>query len=460
MSRRPNFPADTPAPPSAPDEIRTDELPPVAFGADLPAATRFLAALAARRASHGHPLAVAVLHVDRFGHASASLGAIRAARLRDMVGARVSGRLPAGVAMQWVGEANLAVVTCYPAGIHDTARLGAELANVLAPPFVIDGFELFLSYSIGVGEDSTSLPAERSLQQAYDAMLRVSRRGGNGTATTATGTPPGSARLLDALPDAIARGELAVHLQPRAHFDTATVTSYAGRLRWLNPELGQVPPEQFNPALETLGMMGDVARWVLRTMIPLVRAPDVDPAIELVMPAPSAQLHCIQMVDALRHAIDAFGVAAHRLCIEVPVAAVPADGYIASQFDPLRQRGVRLALSDFSDNPAGRSALSRLAPDRVTLDVRALAQPCPSAIGAALRAACDHALGTGASVCAKGVDTRWQMAAVREWGCDSMQGYLLSQSFPARWLAQTHPALQQRARELIAELSHLPGVKG
>jgi EAL domain-containing protein (putative c-di-GMP-specific phosphodiesterase class I) len=210
-----------------------------------------------------------------------------------------------------------------------------------------------------------------------------------------------------------------------------------------------VNPHDFVPGLEALGMMGDVSRWLLQTMLPLMRAPGIDPDLQLTLLAPSAQLHCTQMLDMLRQAIDTFGLRPRRLCIEIPVAALPDDNDIASQFDLLRRRGVRLALSDFTDNPACRSALEWLSPDVVTLDARRLGQPAHPDLARTLREACAWARAAGASVCAKGIETRAQMQQVREWGCDTLQGYLLSQSFPARWLPETHPALAQRARDLL-----------
>ncbi|MNT85619.1 cyclic-di-GMP phosphodiesterase [compost metagenome] len=56
----------------------------------------------------------------------------------------------------------------------------------------------------------------------------------------------------------------------------------------------------------------------------------------------------------------------------------------------------------------------------------------------------------GVAVCAKGVESRQQLETVRAWGCHGVQGYLLAQPFPAAWLVQTHAAIQQRARELLA----------
>ncbi|KAF7962557.1 hypothetical protein AWV80_20230 [Cupriavidus sp. UYMU48A] len=92
----------------------------------------------------------------------------------------------------------------------------------------------------------------------------------------------------------------------------------------------------------------------------------------------------------------------------------------------------------------------RLGPDRVTLDVRSLGHAHqPANAAARLQAACTLARKGGATVCAKGVETRKQLEQVHDWGCHSIQGYLLAQPFPANWLAQTHWAIQQRARELL-----------
>ncbi|HBD38405.1 MAG TPA: GGDEF domain-containing protein, partial [Cupriavidus sp.] len=46
-------------------------------------------------------------------------------------------------------------------------------------------------------------------------------------------------------------------------------------------------------------------------------------------------------------------------------------------------------------------------------------------------------------------ETRSQLEAVRDWGCDGVQGYLLAQPFPAQWLVQTHAAVAERARQLL-----------
>jgi EAL domain-containing protein (putative c-di-GMP-specific phosphodiesterase class I)/GGDEF domain-containing protein len=418
---------------------------------DMVQPAAFVAALADCRASSGGAqLVILAIRLDRFASACESLGPKGAARLRQLVLARLTRWLHPQARVYWLGSADLAVLTLLPATTPDPVRLGQRLADELARPFTLDGSEPFLSCSVGVSLDHPDVAAERSLQHAIDAMLRICHRGGDGLASAARAGPPAEDQVLTALPHALERGELGLHLQPRADFEGARISGYSVRLRWRHPALGRVAPQDFLPALDSLGLMGPVGNWLLRSLAPLARtAADIGP-LQFTLLASSAQLHQLDMVDALARTLDTGAIAPQRLCIEVPSTNVPDDAELIGRFEALRRRGLQLALGDFNDRPESLETFGRLQPDFVTLDVRSLGhahQPANAAAG--LRAACTLARKAGAMVCAKGVETRKQLEQVHGWGCHSVQGYLLAQPFPANWLAQTHWAIQQRARELL-----------
>lgn len=418
---------------------------------DMVQPAAFVAALGDCRASSGGAqLVILVIRLDRFASACESVGPKAAARLRQLVQARLMRWLHPQARLYWLGPADLGVITPLPATTPDPVRLGQRMADELARPFTLDGFELFLSCSVGVSLDHSDVAAERSLQHAIDAMLRICRQGGDGLASAMQAGPPAAGQMISALPHALERGELGLHLQPRADFEGARISGYSVRLRWRHPALGRVAPQDFLPALENLGLMGPAGTWLLRSLAPLARAAaDIGP-LQFTLLASSAQLHQLDMIDALTRTLDSGAIAAQRLCIEVPSTHVPDDPELIARFEALRQRGLQLSLSDFNDRPESLETFARLQPDRVTLDVRSLGhahQPATAAPG--LRAACDVARKAGAIVCARGVETRKQLEQVHGWGCHSIQGYLLAQPFPANWLAQTHWAIQQRARELL-----------
>ncbi|MGO4306280.1 GGDEF domain-containing phosphodiesterase [Cupriavidus sp. RAF12] len=436
----------------------TNDTPPMGVGgretiqpANIQPAA-FIAALDEHRAEVGtaHPLAVLIIRLDRFQNARETLGPARTNKLRAQVKSRVAGLAAMPAVMHWLGPADLGVACVLPDGTDDANCLSRSIAAVLGQPYTVDGFELFLSCSIGAAMDHPDSATERSLQQAFDAMLQVSRRGGDGIGNATAPSAPRMAALMAALPQALARGELGLHLQPRAMFDTADIAAYTVRLRWQHPILGRVAPQDFLPAVEALGMVNQIGQWILQQLLPLMQATEAIAPVQFTLLTSSSQLQGADTIEMLRRAIDAFHIAPGRLCVEVPVDIVPDTEETALKAAELRDGGVRIALSDFTDNAASHRALERVRPDLVTLDARHLGHADrPTEVAAQLRAACAFAHSHGVSVCAKGVETRAQLEIVRSWGCDGIQGYLLAQPFPAHWLAQTHDAIVDRARHLL-----------
>lgn len=426
---------------SAPD-ARTVDVQPAAF----------LAALEEHRAQFGtaHRLAVLVIRLDRFAHACETIGAQRAHRLRIEVKSRVATVAAMPVVMHWLGPADLGIACVLPEHLEEPDALSQSIADTLGRPYLVDGFEMYLSCSIGSAVDQPDTGTERHLQQAFDAMLQVNRRGGDGIGMAARPAAPRLATLLAALPSAIERGELSLQLQPRVTLSTATISAYTVRLRWQHPVLGRVAPQDFLPVAEALGLMAAIGSWTLQQLLQLIRDTSAIGPLQFTLLASSSQMQADDTISMLRRAIETCGVPPGRICVEVPVGIVPDAAETTEKAARLREGGVSIALADVTDDAASRRALALVNPDVVMLDARYLGHASQKPdMSAALRAACVLARTHGAAVCAKGVETSAQLDIVRDWGCDSMQGYLLAQPFPAQWLVQTHAAISERARQLL-----------
>lgn len=411
----------------------------------------FLAALEEHRTHFGpaHLLAVMVIRLDRFALACESIGPQRAHDLRTQVKSRVTSVTTMPVAMQWLGPADLGVACVLPDGAESAHSLSEAVAGQLGRPFQVGGFEAYLSCSIGSAVDEPDTGTERLLQQAFDAMLQVNRRGGAGIGTASRPATPRMATLLAALPSAIERGELSLQLQPRASLATAAITAYTVRLRWQHPVLGRVAPQDFLPAAEALGLMNVIGGWTLQQLLQLLRDTATLGPLQFTLLATSSQLQADDTICMLRRAIDAHHVRPGQICVEVPVdIAPPAEA--TDKARRLRDGGVGIALADFTDSAVSLRALSLVQPDIVTLDARHLGHASQKPdMAASLRRACEWAKARGVAVCAKGVETQAQLDVIRSWGCDTMQGFLLAQPFPAPWLMQTHAAVTERARLLL-----------
>jgi hypothetical protein len=148
----------------------------------------------------------------------------------------------------------------------------------------------------------------------------------------------------------------------------------------------------------------------------------------------------------LQRAVETSGISPDRLCVEVPVQCIGAVADAAQKAARLHDCGIQISLSDFTDDQISRHALALVEPDMVMLDARHLGSSAQARDAATLlRSACVFARSRGVAVHARGVETRAQLEAVRDWGCDGVQGYLLAQPF-SRAMAGADPRSRGRAR--------------
>jgi EAL domain-containing protein (putative c-di-GMP-specific phosphodiesterase class I) len=106
------------------------------------------------------------------------------------------------------------------------------------------------------------------------------------------------------------------------------------------------------------------------------------------------------------------------------------------QLADLRARGVRLALDDFGTGTSGLSQLMRLPFDVIKLDQRFIQQlPSHASAKAITIATVSLAHSLGMEVVAEGVETKEQLEAVNDLGCDAAQGFLLARPMSSDDLA-------------------------
>ena len=63
---------------------------------------------------------------------------------------------------------------------------------------------------------------------------------------------------------AIDRREFRLFYQPIVALGSGRLSGFEALLRWSSPTRGWVPPEEFVPAAEDMGVIGPIGRWVLR----------------------------------------------------------------------------------------------------------------------------------------------------------------------------------------------------
>lgn len=226
----------------------------------------------------------------------------------------------------------------------------------------------------------------------------------------------------------VADDRLTLHFQPIVDLPLGTVRGFEALVRWDDPQLGAVPPDEFIPVAERSDVIKDLGRWVLRTACrAAARWVSVAPA-----PAPSVcvnvsavQLGDDSFVAQVKDVLSETGLDPARLCLEITETAGIGDLHeTARRLVELTELGVRLSLDDFGTGYASLTVLRALPLDIVKIDRSFVTGVAGNATDAVLvRLIVDAAHALGRKVCAEGVETADQARQVTAIGADMAQGW-------------------------------------
>ncbi|MDD5248694.1 MAG: EAL domain-containing protein [Rhodocyclaceae bacterium] len=394
---------------------------------------------------HRGMVAVMFLDLDRFKTVNDTLGHDAGDQLLTEVSARLKRCVREEDTVARLGGDEFTVILEQIARPGDAAVVAAKIVEALAPPVDLDGYEAFVTPSIGITiYPADSANAENLLKNADTAMYRVKEQGGNGYLffTPEMNTQAaGRLQLESGLRRALERDEFVVYYQPKVDLASETIVGAEALLRWNHPERGMVSPGEFIPILEETGMIEQVGIWVLRTVCRQMRAwqeagmPPLTVAVNL----SGRQLQRANLAATIAGILEETGLPPRFLELEVTESILMRDpSYAASMLEQIRATGVvHIDVDDFGTGYSSLSYLKRFPIDALKLD-KSFVDGLPSDEDdiAIARAVIALAHSLKLAVIAEGVETEEQLAFLQQNECDVIQGYLVSRPLPAADFAQ------------------------
>ena len=243
-------------------------------------------------------------------------------------------------------------------------------------------------------------------------------------------------RLLEDFDTAISEKQFKVYFQPKFDIrpDRPVLSSAEALVRWVHPELGFISPGQFIPLFEENGLIRRLDEYVWRETAARIR--DWKSRLNLSVPV-SVNVSRVDMFDAeltdvMLRLVESNGLTPEDLCLEITESAYTGDAdQIIARVRQLRDQGFRIEMDDFGTGYSSLNMISDLPIDALKLDMAFIRKAFAGSRDTRLiELIIDIADYLSVPVIAEGVETEEQMMALRDMGCDLVQGFYFSKPVP------------------------------
>lgn len=395
-----------------------------------------------------HPLAVLFLDLDGFKAVNDTLGHSIGDLLLKSVAVRLRDLLPRTDRIARLGGDEFAILQMSVAQPNSSIALAEKIIEIVGQPSNIEGHDVTVGASVGIAVAYPGDINTESFLKSADLAMYSAKSAGRGTYRMFDPEMDAvvqARRILERdMRTALAQNGFKLFYQPLVNLQTEKVMAFEALMRWQHPERGLVPPSEFIPVAEEMGLIVQLGEWALRQAC--AEATEWPGQICVSVNLSPLQFAKGNLVSTVMNALASSGLPASRLELEITESVLleKSDRNI-SILNQLRELGVRISMDDFGTGYSSIGYLRSFRFDKIKIDqsfIRDLLVDEGSL--AIVRAIAGLGVSFGMVTTAEGVETVEQMRCLNLEGCIEVQGYLFSRPVPAAEIAGLLDSLSNR----------------
>lgn len=319
-------------------------------------------------------------------------------------------------------------------------RVARKLVEAFKQPFPIQSSEVYISVSIGITlfpDDGDSVDA--LMQYADTALYQAKQKGRSRYQFFSDEMRTAMEQRLEMeahLRRALEHDEMSLVYQPKVDAVSGRILGAEALLRWTNPVLGFVPPDQFIPLAENIGLIEAIGFWVLKEACREAEGwpSPSDGRIHVAVNVSPHQFRSGVLLDDVEQALELSGLSVDRLELEITESLLIQDTSAPLEIlNRLRELGVRLSLDDFGTGYSSLSYLQRFPLQILKIDRSFVNDMIVNKNSEALVEAIISMAGSlGLEIVAEGVEDLEQIDFLGRRGVHIIQGYFFSPPVPAQ----------------------------
>jgi diguanylate cyclase (GGDEF)-like protein len=401
---------------------------------------------------HGTTLALIYLDLDQFKRINDTLGhsagdellkkvAItleQSIRSSDIVGMGHNKEPGESSISRLGGDEFSILITDLTDGKH-SAKIAARVIKNLSKPVLIEGHEFTISCSMGIalypldGKDVETL-----LKNADAAMYHAKDMGRNNYqfySSEMNSHILAKIRMEAKMKIALSKKEFLVYYQPQVEAKTGRFVGAEALIRWKQPDMGLVPPNEFIPLAEETGLILPIGNFVLKTSCrqAMAFAEAGLPQLRIAVNLSEEQFKQKGFIDLLIQILHDTGMDPQFLELELTESILikDVDDAIVT-LKKIKNIGIKVAIDDFGTGYSSMNYLKQFPLDTLKIDQSFVKDIETNTQDKAItKAIIAMAKSLRLSTIAEGVETEKQYEILCDMGCDEIQGFLISKAVPA-----------------------------
>ncbi len=385
--------------------------------------------------------ALLMLDLDRFKQVNDTLGHPAGDELLKQVAARLERIVGTKGEIGRLGGDEFQIML---PDIDDRGVLGdlsARVIQMISQPYSINGSRAIIGTSVGIAIAPYDGLDTEDLVKAADLSLYAAKGGGRGQYRFYSSDLKDGAshrrQLEEDLRDALEKEELVMHYQPIVDAQTYKLKALEALVRWEHPERGSIPPGEFIPVAEDVGVIKQIGTWALNQVCR--QALEWPGDFRVAVNVSATQFADGDFPQVVQRALATSGLEPRRLELEITESVfIGDDGRTQRIFEELKKLGVRLALDDFGTGYSSLSYLQYAPFDKIKIDqafVRGATEDGNNN-PAIMSAIVGLAKALNMETVAEGVETEDELELVKQRGASHIQGYIFSRPIPQEELLE------------------------
>jgi diguanylate cyclase (GGDEF)-like protein len=321
--------------------------------------------------------AVMMIDLDRFKHVNDTLGHAAGDELLKQVAERLQRAIDRDCEIGRLGGDEFQVML---PDIDDRGVLGEIASKVIAmlrQPYSLEDGRCVIGASVGIAIAPHDGVSRDEIVRAADLALYAAKNGGRAQYRFFSGELENETifrrRLEQDLGTALREEQMFLRFEPIVALGAGTVFGLEAHVCWKHPQRGIIDEAEFAQIVEGSALLGDVGRWAITAACQ--RAAEWPESVRVSVSVPVALFLADEFVELVAAAIEAAGLSATRLALEISEAVFFGETSVVDRtLAALFKLGVRLTLDEFGSGYSSLSYLRRAPFDAIKIDQKLVAE--------------------------------------------------------------------------------------